>query len=206
MATTNNTNKKLVLNSGCGFYNPERLPLIFQNPSWQEIRVDIDPQVKPDVITSTTDLSHFQNHSVDAVYSSHNLEHLYIHDVQAALKEFVRVLKPNGFVLITLPDLQAIAQKVVEGELDTTAYTSKMGPITAFDMLYGHKKTVQEGNSYMAHNSGFTAKSLGQLLLATGFEEVRVKRGQNYDLWAVGLIQNDNFGFFDWFSKQDMVI
>jgi len=201
-----NNNKKIVLNSGCGFHNPERLPAIFRNKLWQEVRVDIDPLVKPDVVTSTTDLSHFEMHSVDAVYSSHNLEHLYIHDVQAALKEFVRVLKPQGFVLITLPDLQTIAQKVVEGELDTTAYTSKMGPITAFDMLYGHKKAVQEGNSYMAHNSGFTAKSLGQLLLAMGFQEVRVKRGSNYDLWAVGLIQSDNFGFFEWFSEQELGI
>jgi len=204
MKKKNNTNKKLVLNSGCGFHNPEKLPMLFRSAKWQEIRVDIDPQVKPDVVTSTTDLSHFQANSIDAVYSSHNLEHLYIHDVETALGEFVRVLKPQGFVLITLPDLQAIAQKIVDGDLDNTAYTSNMGAITAFDMLYGHKQSLLQGNTYMAHNSGYTATSLGQLLLACGFKDIRVKKGNNFDLWAVALKEKDDFGFFDWFSQQNI--
>ena len=202
---TSNYRKKRVLNSGCGHHNPERLPAVFHGDSWEEIRVDIDPLVKPDVLTSTTDLRHFESSSIDAVYSSHNLEHLYIHDVEKALAEFVRVLKPKGFALITLPDIEKIAQWIVDGNLEQVAYTSKMGPITPFDMLYGHKKAVQEGNSYMAHNSGFTAASLGNILLSAGFKEVRVRPGNNFDLWAVGLLQEDSFGFFSWFEKQGLV-
>ena len=40
----------------------------------------------------------------DAVFSSHNLEHLYPHQVKEALAEFYRVLKPEGMIVIS--DLQ----------------------------------------------------------------------------------------------------
>ena len=55
----------------------------------------------------TTALTFSTSHpaSVDAVFSSHNIEHLYPHEVPLALKEFMRVLKPDGFVLMTCPDL-----------------------------------------------------------------------------------------------------
>jgi predicted SAM-dependent methyltransferase len=35
--------------------------------------------------------------SVDAIFSSHNIEHLYPHEVPVALAEFIRVLKPGLF-------------------------------------------------------------------------------------------------------------
>jgi predicted SAM-dependent methyltransferase len=40
--------------------------------------------------------------SVDAVVSSHNMEHLYPHEVPLALAEFVRVLKPDWRALAVL--------------------------------------------------------------------------------------------------------
>jgi predicted SAM-dependent methyltransferase len=38
---------------------------------------------------------------MDALYSSHNIEHVFAHEVVPTLKEFRRVLKPDGFVVIT---------------------------------------------------------------------------------------------------------
>lgn len=42
----------------------------------------------------------------DMLWSRHNLEHLYYHEVPLALKEFCRVLKPRGTAIISLPNLQ----------------------------------------------------------------------------------------------------
>ena len=56
--------------------------------------------------------------ALDAVWSSHNLEHLYAHQVAVALGEFHRVLKPDGFALITLPDLQKVAELVAADSLE----------------------------------------------------------------------------------------
>ena len=67
--------------------------------------MDIDPAAQPEVLGSLTKMDAFPAHEFDAVWSSHTLEHLYSHEVPAALAEFKRVLKPDGFALITCPDL-----------------------------------------------------------------------------------------------------
>lgn len=78
---------------GCGPSNPNALPQDFRGDDWVEIRLDINPNVQPDIIGTITDLSGVPNNSVDAVYSSHNLEHIYNFEVPIALAEFKRVLK-----------------------------------------------------------------------------------------------------------------
>ena len=132
---------------------------------WKEVRLDIDPRVAPDIVASMTDMSGVPSASFDAVYSSHNLEHLYAHEVPVALREFRRVLREDGFALIQTPDLAAVAKLVVEGRLEEPAYVSPSGPIYALDMLYGHRPSV-ELSPFMAHRTGFTARSLRKLLTA----------------------------------------
>ncbi|WP_430912065.1 class I SAM-dependent methyltransferase [Methylobacterium sp. sgz302541] len=180
--------KRVVLHVGCGIYAPERLHPSFRGPHWREIRVDLDPRVKPDVIGSVTDLSPFTDESVEAVWSSHNIEHLYDHEATKALAEFRRVLKPDGIALITTPDVEAIAKLVAEGKLDQVAYMSPAGPITALDMLYGHRDSIRAGNHFMAHKTAFSAERLGRLLMEAGFSKVVMRKGQSYDLWACALM------------------
>lgn len=179
---------KQVLNAGSGPYAPERLHAAFQNPDWAEVRLDIDPSVRPDVIGSIVDLGALRDAAFDAIWCSHNLEHLHTHDVPKALAEFRRVLKPEGFALITTPDLEAIAKLVVDGRLEDTAYQSPAGPITALDMLYGLSVAIANGHTFMAHHTGFTVDRLNRILINSGFAEAIVKRGTWYDLWALALM------------------
>lgn len=154
-----------------------------------EVRLDIDPQVKPDLVGSVTDMRGFApDASFDAIWSSHNVEHLHTHEVVTGFSEFARVLKPDGFALVTCPDLEAVATLIVEGKVETTIYTSPAGPITALDMLFGHSRSIAMGNSYMAHNTGFTTDRIGRVFLDVGFSEVRTGKGQFYDLWALALM------------------
>jgi predicted SAM-dependent methyltransferase len=179
---------KRVLHVGCGTYSEEKLHSVFRGSNWHEIRVDIDPAVKPDIQASITDMrKHVRDASVDAVWSSHNIEHLYDHEVDSALREFVRVLRPEGFALITCPDLEAIA-RLVAGGVDRVAYESPAGPITPLDMLFGHRRSIQRGNLFMCHRTGFTEERLGKLIVAAGFAEARLLKGQMYELWALGLM------------------
>jgi len=180
---------KRVLNAGSGSYAARRLHPVFAQEAWKEIRLDIDPQSKPDVVASITDMkSAFCPQSFDAIWSSHTLEHLFAHEVSLALAEFKRVLKPDGFALITLPDLEAVASLVLDCGLDDVAYISPAGPITPRDMIFGHSVSVARGQLYMAHKTGFTSASLGRQLADTGFATVLVKR-EGLDLWALGLMQ-----------------
>src|SRR3954451_8011278 len=100
------TPTRTVLHVGCGVKLPHKLHQAFHTPEWRELRLDIDPNVQPDIVGSITDMRMVETASVDAVWSSHNLEHLYAHEVPVALAEFYRVLRPGGFLLITMPDLQ----------------------------------------------------------------------------------------------------
>jgi predicted SAM-dependent methyltransferase len=177
-----------VLNTGCGSYAPERLHAAFRNADWKEIRLDIDQRVQPDIVGSITDLSKVESASFDAIWCSHNLEHLHTYEIPTALAEFRRVLKPDGFALITTPDLESIAELIVDGRVDDTAYESPAGPITALDMLFGLSSAIARGNVYMAHRTGFTADRMGRVLIESDFPEVFVKRGQHYDLWALALM------------------
>lgn len=179
---------KKVLNAGSGPVNPERLQRTFRNGDWQEVRMDVDPRVSPDIVGSLEDLSPVPDRSFDAVYCSHSIEHLHPHDVRAALRGIFRVLKPDGFALITSPDLEPIAALVAQGRGEEVAYQSPLGPITALDMIYGHAASIESGNLYMAHNSGFTSESIARLLLEARFEEVLVISGNCYDFYALALM------------------
>ena len=177
-----------VLNAGSGPPSNRHLHPIFTKGDWDEVRLDIDPQAAAHLTGSIVDMSALvPPRSFDAVWSSHSLEHLYAHDVPRALSEFARILKPDGFALITSPDLETVAALVAERGLDQPAYMSPAGPITPLDMLFGHSASIERGLTFMAHNTGFTCASLGTLLANAGFAVVLVKRDQ-FDLWAVALM------------------
>ncbi len=181
---------RTVLHVGCGPKNILGMPTFFQDGQWREVRLDIDPAVSPDVIGTMTDMGAVASGSMGAVFSSHNVEHLYPHEVPVALTEFRRVLDPEGFALITCPDLQSVAQLVAEDKLLEPAYQSGMGPIAPLDILYGHNASIARGNHYMAHRGGFTARTLANALTQAGFgRAIVLRRPANFDLWALATLQ-----------------
>jgi SAM-dependent methyltransferase len=175
-----------VLHVGCGIFDAEKLPPIFRHAGWREIRLDIDPDVKPDVIASITDMQMIPEATADAVYSSHNVEHLYPHDVPLALREMNRVLRPSGFAFIKVPDLQEVARFVAEGKLEDPLYVSSVGVIAPLDILFGHRPALARGNTFMAHHTGFTATTLGTALIGAGFVAVIIQRDlPNFSLTGI---------------------
>lgn len=181
-----NNHLRTFLHVGCGPARQAQAGPGFRDDSWQEIRFDIDPSVAPDFIGTMTDMSAIADGQVDAVFSSHNMEHLYAHEVPRALAEFWRVLKPDGFAVITCPDLQAVARLVINGQLMQPAYMSPLGPVSPHDMLYGSSDALAMGKTYMAHRCGFTLDSLLASLRQAGFGGVAgLARAKGLDLWAV---------------------
>ncbi len=162
-----------ILHVGCG---RAPLPASFTREQWHEIRYDIDPAVEPDLIGSITDMSQVANASVDAVFSSHNLEHLPAHAVPRALTEFLRVLRPGGVAWIIVPDVQSLAQHIAAGDLEGELYRSPAGPIAVLDVLWGHRASLAAGQQYMAHRTGFSASTLERGLTAAGFARVQIER------------------------------
>jgi SAM-dependent methyltransferase len=178
--------RKLVLHVGCGPPYEDNLHERFSGPEWRELRLDVDPRQLPDVVGDMVDMRDVvPSESVDAVWSSHNIEHVFAHEVPRVFGEFLRVLRPGGFALITTPDLQRAAERIASGRLEEPLYECESGPITPLDMVYGHGKAVADGFREMAHRTGYTARTLEQKLLDAGFERVRVRREPaDRALWA----------------------
>ena len=169
---------KTFLHVGCGRKNKSRCKG-FNNDNWKEIRFDIDKNVNPDIVGTLTDMKSVETGSVDAVYSSHNIEHIFPHEVPIALREFYRVLKEDGIVVITCPDLQGAGEALTQDKLFETIFEAisvpegHKIPITAFDVLFGHRETTADGNVFMIHKGGFTYSTLDRAFYEAGFK-VRV--------------------------------
>lgn len=177
---------KILLNVGAGHpKSGARIPDAFQAPDWKEVRLDIDPANEPDVIGTMLEMSAVKTASVDAIFSSHTIEHLYPNEIPQAMQEFLRVLKPEGFAVINCPDLQAAAEMIAQNKLMELAYNSQCGPVTPFDIVFSHRQFTGRDKPYMAHHCGFTLKVLIGTLKSNGFLSVAGRRRPAaFDLWA----------------------
>jgi hypothetical protein len=177
---------KKFLHVGCGGNYKDKTTPAFASEDWQEVRLDIDKSTNPDIISSVLDLSVIESESFDAIFSSHNIEHVYTHEVQIMLTGFLRVLNNNGYFVVNCPNLIPVARLIVEDKLTEPAYVSPAGPISPLDILYGHGASIKRGNEFMAHKTGFSPKSLNAALLAAGFKSVgMLARDIQLDIWAV---------------------
>lgn len=165
---------KTILHVGCG-----RSPLPAWLEGYEEVRLDIDPDVQPDIIASITDLGDIG--PFDGLYTSHTLEHLFPHEVATALSEFRRVVRPGGMVVVIVPDLEGVEATT------ETLYDSPAGPVCGLDMIYGMARLIA-ANPYMAHRCGFVHRTLSEVMGSTGFTAYDVRRDGAYNLVAGAVV------------------
>ena len=60
---------KTFLHVGCGNLRQGATTASFAGPDWSELRLDIDPAVKPDIVGTMTDMAAVPSESVDAIFS-----------------------------------------------------------------------------------------------------------------------------------------
>lgn len=128
--------------------------------------------------------------SVDYVYCSHFLEHLYRHEVVQLLKECARVLKPGGMIRVVVPDLDRLIEMYLRK--DPKAFPAFPDPDnitpTYADLFMAHifpyvmnlgkpPKTVERiQECFMRrHKWMYNADSLGRLLDFVGFMAIESK-------------------------------
>jgi len=178
------------LHVGCGKKRKDRTIRPFASPDWEEVTLDIDEAVAPDIVDKLPDLAKVPSGSFDAVFSSHNIEHLYPHEVIPAFQAFHRVLKDDGIAIVTCPDLQSLGERLASGDLDSPLYESPSGPVAPLDVLFGFRPSLAQGNLYMAHHTGYTVASLSKLFMKAGFKGFAgVRRPEKHDLWGIAVKQ-----------------
>lgn len=94
-----------------------------------------------DFIGTITDLSQFQNESIEAVYASHVFEHVLQRDALDTLKGIHRVLKPGGKLYISVPDLDVLCGIFADSKApkDVKFHVMRMmfgGQVDDFDIHY----------------------------------------------------------------------
>ena len=175
---------KKFLHVGPGGKDKSQSSHVYKLDEWEEVRLDVNKDTSPHILGSMTDLSMIKDGDFRGICSSHNLEHIFAHEVEKTLLGFERILDSEGELFIEVPDLMVCAEAIIKGNFNKTLYESPAGPITPMDMIYGHTKHIAAGNHYMAHKIGFTADILLATLKACGFKSVVVLRS-DYSLHCV---------------------
>lgn len=103
----------------------------------------------------------------DELHSYHFVEHVYRWEAPALLREFHRLLKPGGLLVLELPNIEAAARNLLAGMNDQMA----MWP------LYGDPGTM---DPYMCHRWGYTPKTMRALLTDCGFRDVHCRPPQTH--------------------------
>jgi predicted SAM-dependent methyltransferase len=171
-----------VLNVGGG--GSRNLPTIFKG--WDQVLLDIDSDVRPDIVCDAKKLRGLPPGQYDAVYSSHSLEHFYKHELPTVLGGFLHVLRPSGFAHITVPDMDCLFEQVRGKDIDDIWYKAGINSISFHDVIFGWGKMVAGGNAYYSHKTGFTQKSLGKAMRSAGFVSVMIAPDGIGNLFAFG--------------------
>ena len=136
---------------------------------WKILNITAGPNV--DFVGNCTDLGQFADASVTEVYASHVLEHLgYQHELHAVLAGVRRILRPNGCLRISVPDLDVLCRMFIHPQLPPEARFHLMR------VIYGGQTDAHD-----FHKVGFTFELLGHFLAKHGFRELR--RVDNHDLF-----------------------
>ena len=121
------------------------------------IHIDLADYSHIDYKSDVSDLSMFEDNSVDLIYACHVLEHFKRYETDGVLQEWYRVLKSGGILRVSVPDFEAIV----------TVYEKYRDMELVMGLLYG-------GQDYKHnfHHVGFDFKYLGELLKKVGFKNI----------------------------------
>jgi predicted SAM-dependent methyltransferase len=106
----------------------------------------------------------YEDNSVDLIYTSHVIEYFDREEVKDVLKEWIRVLKPDGILRLAVPNFSQMAMLYTEGIIQLE---NILGP------LYGKMSMF---NETIYHKTAYDFTSLKLLL-----EELGMKGIQKYD-------------------------
>jgi predicted SAM-dependent methyltransferase len=116
-----------------------------------------------DYLANANDLSQFESNSVEVIYTSHVLEHFYYglnNELINTLKEWHRVLKPEGKLLISVPNLKTLCWLYLNPNLM---------PIERYQIMriiFGGQTNIHD-----VHKVGFDFEILASYLEEAGFQE-----------------------------------
>lgn len=118
-------------------------------------RIDGDPRVKPDILCDIRAIP-VPPETYDVVHARHVLEHFSMQEHPALLKEWIRILKVGGELIINVPNLAFAAKQILHA-----AANPDYDAMYAYWQLYGRQ---EDHSDTEVHRCGFTKHGLKRLL------------------------------------------
>lgn len=139
------------------------------------VNVDVAPSrrgLKPDVLCDLHRLS-FEDETADEILSVHVVEHFWRWEVVGILKEWARVLKPGGRMVLECPNLERACLEFL-ADPGLRSGPGKEGQRTMW-VFYGDPSWH---DPLMVHRWGYTPVSLARVMEEAGLADVRQEPAQ----------------------------
>jgi len=127
-------------------------------PGWTNVDKFV---ANADVISDCTKLDQFEESQVEEIQALHLLEHFHRVVAENAIRNWYRVLKPGGKLVLELPCLDKIAKMIIEKEPNMR--------LTLFG-IFGNPKEEKPG---MEHKWAWTQEELEVTLKSAGFVDIQ---------------------------------
>lgn len=155
----------LKLNLGCG----DKLLAGYVNVDTVTERAGRVPDVQCDI----RKLDAFNTSSVDEILAVHVVEHFWRWEVVDILKEWLRVLKPGGRMVLECPNLLSACEEFLKDPVQR-AMPSNQGQRTMW-VFYGDPAWK---DPLMVHRWGYTPRSLAEVMFEAGLRNLRQEPAQ----------------------------
>lgn len=103
----------------------------------------------------------------------HVFEHFYRWEIEGVIREWLRLLKPGGRLVLELPNLVKCCQNYLDGRMRGGKDPDQL----ARWGIYGDPRT---GNKYMNHPWGYAPEEVKALLTAGGFLKAKESPTQHH--------------------------
>ena len=113
-----------------------------------------------DFIGDISDLSQFQDNSIEEIYASHVVEHIDQKNIKSTLKGINRVLKDGGRFYVSVPDLDILCRIFIDKNAPTKVKYHVMR------MMFGGQT-----DNFDYHYFGWNYEFMNSYLLEAGFKK-----------------------------------
>ena len=128
---------------------------------------------KPDIICDIRNLHVIENNYADEILAVHVVEHFWRWEALNILKEWVRVLKPGGLMILECPNLKSACEEFLKNP-ELNAGPGPEGQRSMW-VFYGDPRWQ---DPLMVHRWGYTPQSLANLMFEAGLINLRQEPAQ----------------------------
>lgn len=104
--------------------------------------------------------------SIDEIIAVHVWEHFYLWECSKVLREWTRLLKPGGLLVLEMPNLIKCCENILNPKPEAGKHKDQI----SYWGLFGDPR---DEDPFMTHRWGWTPQSLRDYLVAFGYTDVK---------------------------------